>query len=526
MGRRQHAVFTRRQFVGAAGLAGFQSAAFSWAQPARAQSPAPAPQFGYDNVLTRARELATAPFQPTAPLPRALAALDPQVWQDIRFRSDRAFFSHGGGLFRLELFHLGGPYTLPVTVNTVRGGIATPIPYSADLFHYGRAHFDNPLPVDLGFSGFRLRFPLNESRIFDEVISFLGASYFRFLGRDQRYGLSARGLAVNAGTLNEEFPFFREFWIETPAKDADRITIYALLDSVSATGAYRFDLAPKANTTLDVNATLFARRAGQKFGFAPLTSMFCSGEDDLRVRDDFRPELHDSDGLSIHNGTGEWLWRPLRNPASMQLSEFLDRDIGGFGLLQRDRVFNHYEDIDHLYELVPDYWIEPKGAWGHGRVELVELPTQNETNNNIVASWIFNEPILPGVPRALAYRITASLGASSPSPNGRVANTFQTKARAFDATDPIQPGTRRFLVDFTGGDLAYYLNDPSLVETVASASNGAILRTYLTPNPHIKGFRAGFDVLGQSGEIADLRLFLRAGARALTETWTFPWTAA
>ncbi|HVB89689.1 MAG TPA: glucan biosynthesis protein G [Beijerinckiaceae bacterium] len=521
------AEFTRRALVASAAFAGLQglrpfSLATAQAQPSAAP---PAPSFGYGDVFARARELATAPFEPAAPLPRELAKLDLDVWQDIHFRPDQAFFSHSGGPFRLQLFHLGGPYTLPVTINTVHDGIATPIPYAANLFDYGRASFENPLPVNLGFAGFRLHFPLNESRVFDEAMAFLGASYYRFLGRGQRYGLSARGLTVNAGTTHEEFPFFREFWIETPAKDADHATIYALLDSPSVTGAYRFDLTPKTDSVLAVSATLFARQAGQKFGFAPLTSMFCSGEDDLRVRDDYRPELHDSDGLSMHTGAGEWIWRPLRNPAAMQVSQFLDHNVQGFGLLQRDRNFSHYEDINNPYQLMPNYWIEPQGPWGDGRVELVELPTENETNDNIVVSWVPNEPLEPGKPQAIGYRITASLDASGLSPNGRVVNTFQSEARAYGATDPLIPGTRRFLVDFAGDDLAYYLSDPSPVQAVASAVNGKILRSFLTPNPHIGGFRAGVDVLVASGESADLRLFLRAGPRALTETWTFPWKA-
>jgi glucans biosynthesis protein len=337
--------------------------------------------------------------------------------------------------------------------------------------------------------------------------------------------LSARGLAVNAGTTNEEFPFFREFWIEAPAKNADHATIYGLLDGESATGAYRFDLTPKTNSALEVSVTLFARRAGQKFGLAPLTSMFCSGEDDLRIRDDFRPELHDSDGLLMHTGADEWIWRPLRNPADLQVSAFLDKDIKGFGLLQRDRIFEHYEDIESLYQLHPNYWIEPSSPWGSGQIELVELPTIDETNDNIVVSWISDEPLEPGKPRAFGYRITASLDASDLSPNGRVANTYQTEARAYGATSPLVPGSRRFLVDFTGGDLAYYLSDPTPPQAVASAINGKILRSYLTPNPQAGGFRAIVDVEVASGQSCDLRLFLRAGPQTLTETWTFPWTA-
>ena len=483
------------------------------------------PRFAYRDVVARARDLATAPFAPAAALPDELTKLNAAVWQNIRFRPDRALFADSGGAFRMQLFHLGGPYRRSATVNTIREGIATPIPYEANLFDYGQARFDKPLPINLGFAGLRIHYPINESRVFDEVIAFLGASYFRFLGRGQRYGLSARGLAVNAGYQNEEFPFFREFWVQTPTADADNITLYALLDSESVTGAYQFVFSPKAQSLLDVSTSLFARKSGQKIGWAPLTSMFCTGENDRRIHDDYRPERHDSDGLSMHTGAGEWIWRPLRNPAVPELSTFLDHDIGGFGLLQRDRNFEHYQDVSQLYELHPSYWIVPQGSWGDGKVELVELPTADENNDNIVASWVPNEGLEPGKPREFGYTITASRDTPDPSPNGRVANTFESAGREDGALEQPTPGSKRFLVDFAGGDLSYFLADPSLVSVVPTAVNGKILRSFLTPNARAGGFRAGLDVLVASGQSCDLRLFLRSETRALTETWTLPWKA-
>ncbi len=349
----------------------------------------PQAHFGFEDVLKRARAIGTAPFEANPPpLPDALARLDFDSWRDIRFRRDKALLGTEGGPFRMEMFHLGHIYPRPVTVNVVREGIATPVPYAATLFDYGRNRIEKPLPLNLGFAGFRLLYPLNRPEVLDEVAAFLGASYFRFLGRKQRYGLSARGLAVGAGAPGEEFPFFREFWIETPGPLAERVTIYALLDGASVTGAFRFDLYPGAETVLEVSATLFPRVAAFKLGLAPLTSMFFTSQNDRRFSDDFRPELHDSDGLLIHSGTGEWIWRPLRNPTEPEVSAFLDRKVQGFGLLQRDRVFEDYQDLDLGYELRPSYWIEPKGDWGDGRVELVELPTGDETNDNIVASWV------------------------------------------------------------------------------------------------------------------------------------------
>jgi len=497
---------------------------FAMAQAAQTAS-AP-PKFDFEDVVRRARDLATAKFEAAAPpLPEALNKLDFDAWRDIRFRPDKAFLASNGSPFRLQLFHLGHLYKRPVTINTIRDGIPTPIPYTTSLFDYGRTKLDKPLPVNLGFAGFRLHYPLNAPKVFDEVIAFLGASYFRFLGRDQRYGMSARALAIQAGTEAEEFPFFREFWIETPETNAERATIYALLDSEATTGAFRFDLYPGVETALEVSATLFPRKANVKFGLAPLTSMFFIGEDDHRFNEDFRPELHDSDGLLIHSGTGEWIWRPLRNPVKPELSTFLDRDIRGFGLLQRDRDFDHYQDLDLSYEMRPSYFVEPRESWGEGRIDLVELPTEHETNDNIVASFVPKDAPEPNKAFSYAYRIIASLNLTRLSPNGRVLNTYQTTAAALGSPEPLTPGSRRFIIDFQGGDLAYYAADPQLVEVVPSTSQGKIVRSFIVPNIHTKGFRAAIDVQLEAGQSADLRAFLRTGSRALTETWTFPWRA-
>jgi periplasmic glucans biosynthesis protein len=495
--------------------------------PVEPQKPAPATppgKFDFDDVTRRARELAAAEFDSSLPaLPDPVNKLDFDAWRDIRFRPDKAFLAANGSQFRLQLFHLGHLYRRPVIVNTIRDGIAAPIPYAANLFDYGRTKIDKPLPVNLGFAGFRLHYPLNSPKVFDEVIAFLGVSYFRFLGRGQRYGLSARALAVEAGTPNEEFPFFREFWIESPEPGASRITIYALLDSQSAAGAYRFDLYPGAESAIEISAVLFPRRANVKFGLAPLTSMFFIGDDDHRFDDDYRPELHDSDGLLIHSGTGEWIWRPLRNPPKLQVSAFLDREARGFGLMQRDRDFFHYQDLDLAYETRPSYFVETRENFGEGAVELVELPTGNETNDNIVASYVPKAPLEPQKPFSYAYRLLATLDPAGLSPNGRTLNTYQTSAAARGSADPPVPGSRRFIIDFTGGDLAFYANAPELVEVVPTTSQGKILRSFIVPNPHTQGFRAIIDVQLEPGQSADLRAFLRTGTRALTETWTFPW---
>jgi glucans biosynthesis protein len=503
-------------------------AASSALAPAMAQQSAepakPAPSFGYDDVVKRARDLAGAPFDAQIPaLPDSLARLDFDAWRDIRFKSDKLLLE-AGGPFRLELFHLGHLYKRPVTVNILRDGLTLPVPYAANLFDYGRNKIDGALPINLGFAGFRLHYPLNAPHVMDEVIAFLGASYFRFLGRGQRYGLSARGLSIGAGG-QEEFPFFREFWIESPAPGAERAIVYGLLDGESATGAFHFEIYPGMDTSVEVTATLFARKAIPALGMAALSSMFLAGKNDHRFDDDFRTELHDSDGLLIHAGSGEWIWRPLSNPVTPALSTFLDKDVRGFGLLQRDRSFEHYQDLDLAYELRPSYWIEPREGWGEGQIGLVELPTSDETNDNIVAAWTPKETLAAGRSITFGYRITALMNDARLTPGARAISTYRTRPRALGSAEVPAPGATRFLIDFSGGDLSYFLSDPSLVEVVATTSAGKITRSFLAPNSHVRGFRAAIDIQIDPGQSCDLRVFLKGANRALTETWTFPWRA-
>ncbi|MCG7394442.1 glucan biosynthesis protein G [Microvirga sp. ACRRW] len=494
------------------------------AQAQQSAVPAPNP-FRFEDVVRRARELSGAPFEAsTAQLPEPLNRLSFDDYRDIRFRPDKALLATGNGPFRMQLFHLGFLYQRPVTVNVIRDGVPTPIPYQRELFDYGRNKIEKPLPVNLGFAGFRLHYPLNNPKVLDELIAFLGASYFRFLGRDQKYGLSARGLAINVeGGEQEEFPHFREFWVEMPKPDSDRATIFALLDSPSVTGAYRFEVYPSRETTLDVTATLFPRQKIENVGLAPLTSMFFEGENDRKTTDDYRMEVHDSDGLLMQSGAGEWIWRPLRNPGVKKISSFSDKNPRGFGLMQRDRVFENYQDLEASYHQRPGYWVEPVGEWGEGWVELAEIPTPDETHDNIVAYWQPAKPLEPGQETTFSYRLRAAGAIGAMHPGAKAINTFQTPPRASGSNSPSDRTHRRFIVDFAGSDLAYYVDSPDQVQLVPSTSMGQITHTFVMPNEHIKGFRAAIDVKLEPGQSTDLRAFLKAGNRALTETWTYPW---
>ncbi|MDB5569144.1 MAG: Glucans biosynthesis protein [Hyphomicrobiales bacterium] len=524
--------FDRRSLL--AGFAVYAAGTPVLAQPVQNAAPRPAappPAFGYDDVVRRAREISAAPYDGAVqPLPEQLTRLDFDSWRDIRFRPDKSMLGTAGGKFRLQLFHLGHLFLKPVTINTIRDGVATPIPYTASLFDYGRARFDKPLPVNMGFAGFRIHFPLNDPRGSDELLSFIGSSYFRWLGRGQKYGLSARGLALGTGLLDnkEEFPFFREFWIDTPDSAADAITIYALLDSPSVAGAYRFVFRPGPETPVEIEATIFPRTPLSLVGMAPLTSMYFLGENDRHLNDrnkydEFRAELHDSDGLLVNTEKGEWIWRPLRNPLVQEVHNYDANDLRGFGLMQRDRRFEHYQDIELNYEERPSYWIEPTGKWGEGRVELIELATKDETFDNVIVAFVPNKTLEPGKPFNFAYRIRSLTDGAELHRLGRTINTFSAPAFALGSAEAQRANTRRFLVDFAEGDMAYYLAQPNLVEIVAAVGKGKLLRTFLVPNPAIKGFRVMIDVELHPEATTTMTCFLRSAGRVLTETWSWSW---
>jgi glucans biosynthesis protein len=514
-------MLTRRDAVALIG-AGAGSAlvpAFARAQETRAV-------FDHGVVIERARQLATQPYKPASDeLPSWLNDLSFDAYRDIRFRREKAFFAGGKSGFRMELFHRGFLYRRAVTINLVREGVPAPIPYDRSQFDFGQTKAGDRPPIDFGFAGLRLHFPLNKPTVMDELAVFLGASYFRFLGAGQHYGVSARGIAVGAGeTEPEEFPDFREFWVEEPGPGADSVVVHALLDGPSLTGAYRMVITPGDETTVAVGATLFPRRDIAKLGVAPLTSMFFYGENDRRQYRGFRPEVHDSDGLLLRPKDGDWTWRPLVNPDTLRNSDFRDGGVRGFGLLQRDRMFEHYQDLEVRYDLRPSYWIEPQGEWGAGRVALLELPTDNETFDNIVAAWVPDASPKGGETLRFSYVIRSLKLSEKLTPLARAVHTFVTEARASGGVDALPPGERRFIVDFAGGELAYWLDDPKRVVTETSASAGKINAAYVVPNRETGGFRLFLDhSIDQPNTAAELRAVLKAGDRTLTETWLFPW---
>lgn len=506
-------------------LALLSSACALAGRPATAQTtPGAATGFSYNNVVEQATALAKQPFDAeSAKIPADLSKLTYDSYREIRFRRDKTFWRDGESDFRLLPFHVGFLHDKPVQVNIISHGNAVPIPFTTGLFEYGKVPVPKGLSPALGFAGFAITTNLNDPKVQDEVISFLGASYFRVIGRGHRYGLSARSLALDVGgDQPEEFPFMRALWVEEPSRDTTELVIYALLDSPSVAGAFRYVVSPGRETHVDVTATIIPRKEIKRIGIAPLTSMFQAGEGDLSQRTDFRPEIHDSDGLMIQSGSGEWIWRPIRNPKALRISSFGDNNPRGFGLMQRDRDFGNYQDLEAHYHARPGYWVQPQGDWGEGRIDLIEIPTVNEAFDNIVACWTPNAPLATGQATEMRYRISAVSTTWHLHPYAQVQHSFNGS----DVEDGVVDGngTKRFIVDFAGGDLAYYKNAPERLELVATTTAGTITSRILTFNGPIDGVRAIVDATLPDGQSAELRMFIKARNRTLSETWTATWS--
>jgi periplasmic glucans biosynthesis protein len=501
----------RRDFLTAAGVSTLALCEPTW-------SVAQAQAFDFARVRAKAQELSKASYvAPQSSVPEALRALKERGYRRIRFRGEQALWHAEEQPFRVVFSHLGWLYQQPVVINLVDGAGVLTVPYRRDMFEFGEDGFSADLPDDLGFAGFRVHHSLADPTDYPEIASFDGSSPFRFIGHGQVYGAAARALAIDTATSRgEEIPQFREFWLKRPTPDAAEMTIYAILDSPGLSAAYQFVFRPGAVATMDVRAVLFPRRGIEKLGIAPLSSMFLFGESGRRRFDDYRPEVHDSDGLLIYNGRGEWLWRPLVNHGSLQISAFQDESPRGFGLLQRDRAFEDYQDLDARYERRPSLWIEPIGEWGRGWVELVEIPSQRETNDNIIAFWVRRD-VEAGKPIEVAYRIHAQLDQPRRPPLGQALATRIGPGRA--------PDSRRFVVDFAGGPLAD-LGRGAGLETVLKAHAGEVGEPQLEFNAEIGGWRATFDLFPNGEELCEMSLFLKRGGETMTETWLYRWTSA
>lgn len=492
-----------------------------------AQSPTDAseatPLFSADWLDTYARELARQPYQSDElAADNPLRQLDYDDYRRIVFRPDAAIWRGADSPFQLQLFHPGFLANSPIKLNLVTGGQALPLAFTPAVFNYHEDLGDIDTDAAGGYAGFRVHHPINTGERFEEFLVFLGASYFRGVGKDQFYGLSARGLAVNTvGPGAEEFPRFSEFWIETPTAGATDLQIHALLDSPSITGAYHFRVQPGLPTVVDVAATLFPRRDLKRIGIAALTSMFLFDATNRASFDDFRSAVHDSDGLLIQQANGETLWRPLANPAQLQVSSFGRVRPLGFGLLQRHQAFEQFQDAEARYDKRPSLWIEPRGDWGEGEVLLVEIPSGQETNDNVVAYWQPDQGLSTGKDHYFAYRMSWGAGPSSAPQPGRILETAAGRP-AFGAEDRDE---RVFVIDFSDGDTIPDLQlDPDTVQVNTFSSAGEITDVSATLVEATGNYRVYVRLDPAGADLAELRVALEIDGGQWGETWLYRWT--
>jgi glucans biosynthesis protein len=481
-------------------------------------------QFSFDLLTEEMRVLSGSPHV-TAPAPEGfLGELTYDDYRLIRFADARARWDEPGSNFRLGAFHMGWLFPEPVRLYEVAAGEATEMRFSTDDFEYlnelaERVPEHARLP---GVAGFRLNYALNRPDKLDELAAFVGASYFRALGRNSAYGLSARGIALNTATdKGEEFPRFSRFYLERGAAGSHTITVYATLEGPSVTGAYRFVITPGAATTMDVTARIFFRQDVAELGIAPLTSMFLFSEKNRAEFDDYRPNVHDSDGLRILRSDGDIIWRPLNNPPQLTGSYFEEVAPRRFGLHQRDRAFDSYQDTGARYERRPSLEVEPLGDWGKGFVRLVEIPSDLEANDNIVAYWVPEAPAKAGDAREFSYRL--HWGDLPHDPNEPLAWVHETRSGhgGFAGVEP-KPGERKFVVDFKGGLLAQ-LDPESGVEPVVNVANAELSGAVIEKIAGTDIWRVVIDIAAADGAVVELSAHVAGYGRKLTENWLYQW---
>lgn len=471
--------------------------------------------FGFDHVRAEARRLASRPYQPPVDrVPQALLDLTYPQYHSIEFKPQHALWAGQELPFELQFFLPGSAQKQTVVLHEVRNGEPHRIPFSREAFSFGTNRVD--LPKDLGYAGFRI---LHTRGDFGEVASFLGASYFRMIGRGQAFGASARGLALNADSIgNEEFPAFREFWIRKPAKADVALTLWALLDSLSASGAFEFTLTPGQATAALVKAALFARKEVKQFGIAPLTSMFLHDENGRVPYRDFRPEVHDSDGLLIHSGAGEYQWRPLESGKMLRVNAYQDVKPKGFGLMQRDRDFDHYQDLQARFDLRPSVWVKPSGDWGRGSVQLLQLPTDIEYTDNVVAFWVPESPPKVGQSMELTYELVWLTSVVTPPSLGHVR---ATRIGSVAQPPPALPHLR-FVIDFAGEALEALPATEQLSSEVQNGEGATFVSDTIVKNQVNGTWRLVLEFTNPAKAV-DLRALLKWRGQPVTETWTFTW---
>lgn len=523
---RQFMMFDRRTLLGCFATAfggGFAARPDLAAATDGAQFAPPRP-FSFQTLIDKARALALTDYRaPRIVESDILDRIDYSNHGQIWFLERYGVWREAGDPGPVHFFHPGRFFKDPVRLHLVDGEVAHEVLPVPNAFGYPDGHPAFDLTRAPAYAGFRM---LNKGT-YTDWLSFLGKSYFRSSGPFDQYGLSARGVAVDPGlTTPEEFPRFSEFWLE----DLDPgFAVCALLDGPSLTGAYRFHCRRPGDTIMYIDARLFARKDIRRLGIAPLTSMYWYGENSREQSVDWRPEIHDSDGLLMHNGNGERLWRPLNNPPRLMTNSFADTAPRGFGLMQRDRSFGSYADSALAYHKRPSAWIEPLDDWGKGAVQLLEIPTDDEIHDNIVAYWVSDNAMRRGDARSWRYRLswTAQAGPGIDSLGHRRARVLATRAGTGGIPEQARPAaTRRFVVDFEQIENSGIPQD-TVPDANVSVSRGRLLRHFVRPVSDARAWRLIFDLEADGNEALDLRADLTWERRPISEIWiyqTFPAT--
>jgi glucans biosynthesis protein len=472
--------------------------------------------FSFGGLVELAKKNAGKPYKPPAPGPaQIIHGIDFDAVQKIKFRPDHMLWA--GQTYPAAFFHLSRYSNQPVVLHVVEKGQQRDILYGPDYFDYAGTGLDPAALANLGFAGFRI---LEAKPKVGDWLAFQGASYFRSSGQDTQYGISARGIAINtAGPTAEEFPRFSEFWLE---ENGPIVTVYALLDGPSITGAYKIDAVKNADSTvlMTVHCDLFCRAGIARLGVAPLTSMYWYGENERRKAADWRPEIHDSDGLALWTGKGERIWRPLINPPRVQTNAFMDTAPRGFGLMQRDRDFADYQDDSAYYNKRPSLWVEPRSDWGAGAVELMEIPTEDETQDNIVAYWRPARQIGKGDRLSFDYRLYWQN--SEPAWPKEIAKVVATRLGrgGIPGANPWPRDKQKFVIDFSGGQISS-MPVRFDIAPVVTASRGKIDNAHVLKVTGTDRWRASFDLQLEGNQPVDLRMYLRLGDKTLSETWLY-----
>ncbi len=491
-------------------------------QPIAAQAAAPhfplgdPTQFDPAMVTEEARRLSKQAFKAaSADIPEPFRNLNYEQYIAIRRRPEAAIWAMENIGFALEPLHRGFIFSTPMQINLVADGQARRVIYDPALFEFGPLAPPANLG-DIGFSGFRVLAAQGDGKFF-ELASFQGASFFRALARGQNLGAMARALSIRmADPRGEEFPAFRTVWIERPTLAENALVLHALIDSESVTGAFRFTIRPVEATIIDAECTLFARVAVDNFGLATMSATHLSGAIDDHSRcDDLRPNVSEVTGVQMLTGKGEWLWRPVSNRDTLQISTFVDENPRGFGFLQRDRNFDHYQDDDQHWEARPSVWVEPIGDWDLGGVQLIEIPSDSEVNDNIIACWKPQRELAAGSEASFAYR---QFWCWSPPESPSLAITAQSRVGRGSS-----PKRRRFIVEFVG-DILSLTQNTEIMKPNLSASPGTLISMRTFPSADHKSYRVLFELDFGGETSSELRLLIEAAGNPISETWIYRWT--